>query len=327
MPKVLLVDPALATMVAPVREAFDGAVEVAVVGDFGDDELRRHAAGASIWINARRPIDAHALALGPDLRFLQQIGAGTDPVDRDAAAASGITLAFNPGVNRTGVAEQTIMLMLALLKRLALTEAATRAGRFAPGEVLDVGIDDLADAAVGLIGMGFVGQSIVERLVPFGPTIRYHTRRPVPEMEARFGIQHVSLDELLRRSTIVSIHVPMSPETRHLIGEAQLAAMPRGSYLINMGRGGQVDETALRAAIVEGHLAGAALDVLEDELTGTNPFADLPQVIVTPHLGGASRNSMGNVVARCVANIRRYLAGDPLEDVIDLGAETATLRG
>ena len=303
-------------MAEPVAAALDGAVEVAAVADFGDDELRRHAVGAEIWINARRPIDAHALALGPDLRLLQQIGAGTDPVDRAAAAAAGVVVAFNPGVNRTGVAEHTVMLMLALLKRLAMTEEATRAGRFAPGEILDLGIGDLADASIGLVGMGFVGQAVVERLVPFGSTIRYHTRRPLPDVERRFGIEHASLDELLRVSTIVSIHVPMSPETRHLIGAAQLASMPRGSFLINMGRGGQVDEAALRTAIVDGHLAGAALDVLEHETDGTNPFADLPQVIVTPHIGGGSRNSMGNVVVRCAANIRRYLAGEPLEDVI-----------
>src|SRR4051812_34913125 len=303
-------------MIEPVRAALPPNVEVAVVPDFSAAALVREAVDADVWINARRPIDAGTLTLWPSLRLLQQIGAGTDPVDRAAAAAAGVTVAYNPGVNATGVAEHTVMLMLALLKRLPMTEAATRVGRFAPGEIIDLGVGDLVDGPIGLIGMGHVGQAIVERLLPFGPVIRYHTRRPVPAVEARFGIEHLSLDALLRRSSIVSIHLPMSPQTYHLLDTAAIAAMPPGSFLINVGRGGHVDEEALRSAIESGHLAGAALDVLEAETDGVNPFADLSQVLVTPHLGGGSRRSMANVVDRCTANIRRYLAGEPLVDVI-----------
>ena len=100
------------------------------------------------------------------------------------------------------------------------------------------------------------------------------------------------LDELLGSSNIVTLHIPLTPETYHIIGRAEMAAMPAGSWLVNAGRGGLVDETALRDAVASGHIAGAALDVLEHETDGTNPFADVPEVIVTPHLGGASRNSM-----------------------------------
>jgi glycerate dehydrogenase len=122
--------------------------------------------------------------------------------------------------------------------------------------------------------------------------------------------------ELLRRSTIVSLHVPLSATTHHLIGATELASMPRGSYLVNAGRGGLVDEAALRDSITSGPLAGAGLDVVEGEIDGINPFADLPQVIVTPHVGGGSRNSLRNVVERCTDNIARYLAGEPLQDLL-----------
>jgi phosphoglycerate dehydrogenase-like enzyme len=110
--------------------------------------------------------------------------------------------------------------------------------------------------------------------------------------------------------------VPLSNETHGLIGARELGLMQPGSWLINAGRGGLVDEAALRSAIESGHLAGAALDVIEHEIDGRNPFADLPQVIVTPHLGGGSRNSMAGVVERCAANIERMLAGEPLVDEI-----------
>jgi phosphoglycerate dehydrogenase-like enzyme len=169
---------------------------------------------------------------------------------------------------------------------------------------------------VGLIGLGQIGQSVAERLAPFGPRILYATRHPVPEAEARLGAEWRTIPDLLSDSTIVSLHLPLSDATRHLIGAAELASMPRGSYLVNTGRGGLVDEAALRAAIVSGHLAGAGLDVIDGETEGVNPFADLPTVIVTPHIGGGSRNSMANVVERCTANIRRYLAGEPVLDVV-----------
>ncbi len=316
MPKVLLIDPALATFRERFAERLPADVEVVAVRSFDAGEFARLAVDAEIFVNARRPVDADVFALAPSVRYIQQIGVGTDPIDRTAAEAAGVLVAYNPGVNKVGAAEHAVMLMLALLKRLSSTELATRAGRFEPAEVIEAGIDDLADATVGLIGLGQIGQGVAERLVAFGPRILYATRHPVPEAEARLGLEWRTIPELLAASTIVSLHLPLSDETRHLIGAAELASMPRGSYLVNTGRGGLVDEAALRAAIVSGHLAGAGLDVIDGEPEGVNPFADLPEVIVTPHIGGGSRNSMANVVERCTANIRRYLAGEPVLDVV-----------
>jgi phosphoglycerate dehydrogenase-like enzyme len=315
MVKVLLIDPALATMRDRFAERLPADVDVAVVADFGEDEFRRQAADATVLVNARRPVDASTLAMAPEARFIQMIGAGFDPIDRAAVEAAGVTVAYNPGVNASGAAEHTIMLMLALLKRLPSTERATRAGRFAPGEIIASGIDDLADAKVGLVGMGHIGQAVAARLAPFGSTIVYQARRPVAAVEG-IATGPLPLPELLATSTVVSLHIPLTPETYHLIGEREIASMPAGSYLINAGRGGLVAEAALRAAIVSGHLAGAGVDVLEHETDGVNPFADLPEVIVTPHLGGGSRNSMWGVVERGTSNIRRFLAGEPVLDVI-----------
>ncbi len=327
MVKVLLVDPALADLAGRFAERLPPGVEVAAVTSFDVEEFARVAADAVVLVNARRPIDAATLASAPNARFLQAIGVGIDTIDQAAASAAGVRVAYNPGVNRTGAAEHAVMLMLALVKRLPLTEPATRAGWFAPAEIIRRGIDDLADATVGIVGMGQIGQSVAERLVPFGSRLLFQSRRPMPEIEARFGAERLPLDELLAVSTIVTLHVPLTPETHHLIGRAELARMPIGAYLVNCGRGGLVDEVALRDAIRTGHLAGAGLDVLERETDGTNPFADVPEVIVTPHLGGGSRNSMAGVVERCTANITRFLAGEPLRDEVRLATGPGPAAG
>ena len=164
-----------------LADRFAGAlpddVTVMAVADFSDEEFRRLAADAAVLVNARRPIDAATLAMAPAVRFIQMIGAGTDTLDRSALAEAGVVAAYNPGVNRTGAAEHAIMLMLALIKRLPASYESTSAGSFAPGEIISRGIDDLADANVGIVGMGHIGQAVVERLVPFGARIAYYSRR------------------------------------------------------------------------------------------------------------------------------------------------------
>jgi phosphoglycerate dehydrogenase-like enzyme len=314
--RVVLIDPALAGLVPRFVEQLPVDVEVVAVSSFDRAEFARLAADATILVNARRVVDADTLRLAPGVRMIQMIGAGIDPIDRSAAEAASVAVAFNPGVNTIGAAEHTVMLILSLLKGLQASEMQTRAGAFAPGPMIERGIDDLADATVGLVGMGRIAQAVVHRLAPFGPDIVYHSRRPVAEVEERYGARWLRLDELLPVATVLSLHVPLTPATRGLIGAAELGSMPRGAYLINAGRGGLVNEPALRDAIQRGHLAGAAIDVIEHESDGVNPFADLPQVIVTPHLGGASRNSMRNTVDRCTANIRRFIAGEPLADQV-----------
>ncbi len=317
MTKILITEPALAGMVRPLQERLPNA-EIAIVTGFDDDELASLGTDADVLVNARRRIDAGTLALAPMVRFVQLIGVGTDSVDRPSMAAGGVLVAHNPGVNRTGVAELAIMLMLALTKRLPGSERSTRAGRFVAGEVIGMGIGDLAGATIGLIGLGDIGTTVAERLVAFGARIVYHARHPVADAEPRFGATWLPLPDLLATSDIVSLHCPMTPATYHLIGGAELATMRASAYLVNTARGGLVDEDALRVAIETGRLAGAALDVLEHETDGHNPFSDLPDVIVTPHVGGGSRNSLEGMVLRIAANIERYVAGEPVADPVPL---------
>jgi D-3-phosphoglycerate dehydrogenase len=180
MTKVLLIDPALAVAVDRFRQILPASVEIAVTTSFDHDELARLAADAEILVNARRRIDVAMLAMAPRVRFIQLIGIGYDTVDVAAVASAGITVAYNPGVNAVGVAEQTLMLMPALVKRLPWSERSSRAGQFATAELIGAGIDDLASATVGLIGLGDIGTAVAERLIPFGARIVYSTRRRRP---------------------------------------------------------------------------------------------------------------------------------------------------
>ena len=317
MTKILITEPALAGMVKPLQERLPG-VEIAIVTGFEDDELATLAAEADVLVNARRRIDARTLALAPQVRFVQLIGVGTDSVDRAAMAAAGVLVAHNPGVNRTGVAELAIMLMLALTKRLPSSERSTRAGRFAAGEVIAIGIGDLAGATIGLIGLGDIGATVAHRLVAFGPRIVYHTRHPVADAEARFDATWLPLSELMARVGHREPALPddaghLSPHRSGRAGHDARQRLPREHRPRRSG-GRRCPPRGHR----DGWLAGAALDVIEHETEGHNPFSDLPDVIVTPHVGGGSRNSLEGMVVRIVANVERYMAGEPLADPVPL---------
>ena len=142
------------------------------------------------------------------------------------------------------------------------------------------------------------------------------TPRRHKESEARLGVRRALLPELLSSCDLVSLHVPLTGETRHLIGESELALMRPGALLVNTSRGQLVDEAALRRAIVSGHLAGAAIDVLEDEMGEVNPLADLPQVLVTPHIAGSSRTSLPRMLEMAAANVRRFVDAEPVENLV-----------
>lgn len=317
MPKVLLVDPFLAIEVDRFRRLLPDEVSLVAATSYDDDEFARLASDADILVNTLRRIDAATLNIAPRVRFIQQFGVGYDPIDLSEVTARNVLVAYNPGVNATGVAEHTLMLMLILVKNLAWSERWARQGQFELDQMPEAGIGDLADATVGLIGFGAIGQKVACLLRPFGARVVYasRSRRPAA-FEDELAVSWLPLSELLSQADLVSLHAPLTPETHHMLGDAEFAAMPRGAFLVNTSRGALVDEAALRRALESGHLAGAGLDVIDDELSGRNPFADLPQVFVTLHLGGASHGSLTGMVERSAANIRRFLAGEAVQDLV-----------
>lgn len=320
MTKVVVAEVFPDSLVERLRTMLPAGVELEMVASSSDDDFALAAADADIIVCARRRVDRQALELAPKVRFIQQLGIGYDNLDVTAIAAGGITAAYNPGFNTVSVAEHTILLMLALLRRFVTAEGMTRQGSFPTMAFIgehQAQMGELHSTTVGLVGLGSIGQAVAERLASFGPHVLYTARgRHDEAVEARLGVRYAPLPDLLAACDLVSLHVPLSPETRHLIGEAELARMPPGALLVNTARGPLVDESALRRAIENGHLGGAALDVLDDELGEANPFADLPGVLVTPHIAGTSRESWPRATRMTVANIGRFLRREQPENPV-----------
>ena len=315
MAQVLIVDPAFFSILERVRAGLPG-ISVDAVSGHDLAAVAEAGSDAEVLIWGPLPITRDLLDVLPNLRFMQQAGVGIDTVDRAILRDRGIRLANNPGANAAAVAEHTLALMLAMLKRVVPADRAFQNGRFAQVEILAGGIDDLGGATVGLLGLGSIGREVAIRLGGFGADVLYTTRNRLnPSDEARIAATWVPLDELLAWSDIVSVHLPMNGETAGIINATTLARMKQGSYLVNTSRGGLVDEAALRAALESGHIRGAALDVLAEERDGGNAFADLPQVVVTPHVGGGSRGGFNAMADGCIANIRRYLSGEQIANL------------
>jgi len=319
MSRVLLIDPIPPTLIERLRPLFPAGAGFDVVPTYSEEDLARHAAEAEILLVLNRKVDARLLSFVPRARFVQRVGVGYDNLDLGALQTAGVVAAYTPGANAVAVAEYTILLMLALLKRFVAAESAARQGGWPTMELFQAGLGDLANAAVGLVGFGNIGRAVAQRLAPFGSRLLYTARHAVDAAtEQQFGVHYASLDELLASSTIVSLHLPLNEATEGLIGEAELAKMPVGAFLVNTSRGELLDEAALRRALVSGKLGGAALDVLRNERPGGNPFMDLPQVIVTPHLAGGSRAGVERALQMAVANIARFLRGESPLDLVPM---------
>lgn len=312
MAHILLIDPIPLPFVERLRHALPEGATFEVVHSASEEDLIQRAADADILLVLRRTVDARLLAAAPHARFIQNLGVGYDNLDLAALRAAGVVAAYTPGANASAVAEHTILLMLALLKRFVTAESSTRQALWQMTELFQTGLDDLSTATVGLIGLGHIGSAVAQRLRPFGTRVLYTARHNVdPALEAQLGVQYAGLEDLLSASDIVSLHVPLSDTTHGLLGEAEFAKMRDGALLVNTGRGDLIDEAALRRALVNGHIGGAGLDVLHDERPGGNPFTDLPQVIVTPHIAGGSRAAIAQVQQMAIANVVRFLRGEP----------------
>lgn len=317
MPRVLLIDPMPPPMVERLRSLFPASANFDVVPTSSEGDLAQYAKEAEILLVIHRKVDARLLSSAPHVRFVQRVGVGYDNLDLAALQAAGVIAAYTPGANAVAVAEHTILLMLALLKRFVAAESATRQGDWPAMELFQAGLSELSNTTIGLVGFGNTGRAVAQRLQPFGSRLLYTSRHAVdPATEQQFGVRYTSIEDLLASSTIVSLHVPLTGATRGLIGGVELAKMQAGAFLVNTSRGEVLDEKALRLAIESGKLGGAGLDVLYNEGPGGNPFADLPQVIVTPHIAGGSRAAVERALQMALANVARYLRGEPLLDLI-----------
>ena len=251
------------------------------------DALVEFLADCDKAVLALETVDDALLARLPGLKLVSKFGVGLDSFDVAAMAKRGVKLAWTPGSNSRSVAELALMMIIALLRRVPALAAETRAGGFRQEKGAT-----LTGKTVGLVGGGAVGRDLARLLAPFGG--RVLCSDPAPDHAAlnALDIETAALDELLSSCDVVSVHAPLTPATRGLIGAEQLARMKPTAILINTARGGLVDEAALKSALKAGRLAGAGLDVFETEPPTDTELLSLPCVLATPHIGGSTEEAI-----------------------------------
>jgi phosphoglycerate dehydrogenase-like enzyme len=251
---------------------------------------------------SNEPCSAEVLERLPSLRAVSCIGTGLDHVDLDAAAGRGIEVTSGLGANAEAVADHTMSMLLSLVRGLGVAREAVLAGQ---------GWDswppviprDFKELTVGIVGLGNIGRAVAARLSGFGSKVVYHD----PYL-ADAGGDSRTLDDLLDEADVVTVHVPLNDETRGLIGERELRRLKKGAIVLNLSRGGIVDEAAAFAALADGHLSGLGLDVFEQEGRGAPAPPDHPRLMVTPHMGGISdriaRETRVAAVKRLIASLQ-----------------------
>jgi glyoxylate reductase len=254
-------------------------------------------------------IDEEVLEAAAGCRVFANMAVGYNNIDVDAATRRGILVTNTPGVLTDATADLTWALILAVARRVVEGDAEMRAGRFAGWGPLYMLGGDVSGRTLGLVGPGRIAAAVARRAVGFGMAILYHGRRPSPELET-LGATEVPLDDLLARSDFVSLHVPLTAETRHLIDAAALRRMKPSAYLINTSRGPVVDEMALVEALREGRIAGAGLDVYEDEPAMAPGLADCPTAVLLPHLGSSTHATRAEMSRKAAENLVAVLRGE-----------------
>ncbi len=251
------------------------------------------------------------LRAGRGIRLLQLLSAGYDNIDLELLRELGIPLANVGGANRQGVAEMAITLILAVLRKLAQMDPGLRAGLWK--DAMSNGLDtfELAGKTVGIVGFGLIGQTVARLLLGFANRIYVADVVEHAEAEKELNANRVSLDELLRISDIVTLHTPLLPQTRGLIGKRELGLMKPTAVLVNTSRGGVVDEEALTKALESGTISGAGLDVFEKEpVDPRNPLLKMKNVVLSPHAAGGTYESWPRRARFAYENFERVLRGE-----------------
>jgi len=293
-----------------VRRAIESVdLDIAILDERDAQGLKRELADAHVLLHVLAPVTAAILDAAPSLKLVQKIGVGVDAIDRAHATRKGIAVCNMPGTNTAAVAELALGLMLACLRRIVPIDAALRAGNGWPAA--EAHLDAAAEidgACVGLVGYGAVARRLSGVLRAMGANVIAHSPRA---REA--DVELVPLDELLARADIVSLHVPLAPDTRNLLDAGRIARLKRGAVIVNTARGPLIDEAALVEALRSGHVAAAGLDVFAEEpVRAGNPLFALPNVVVTPHIAWMTAGTWKRSMAVVVENCRRLSAGEPL---------------
>jgi phosphoglycerate dehydrogenase-like enzyme len=282
---------------------FDETIEFPGDHTLTEAELREALPRSDAMLAGGESLSAELLALAPKLRVIARTGVGYDAVDIAACTARKIPVVITPGTNQESVAEHTLGLLLALTRNVVNNDQVVKSGGW--NRTL---VRPIRGETIGLVGLGRIGRAVATRAVAFGMRVIAFDPVADPDFDARHGITRVDLDTLLAESDVVSLHLPLSPETTHVIRRDRIARMKPNALLINTSRGGLVNEDDLHEALVSGKIAGAGLDVLGAEPPDkSNPLLKLSNVVVSPHIGGIDTKSMADMAdlaSSCIAALR-----------------------
>ncbi len=301
--KILICDGLEASGLA-LFEAAEG-IEVDAYEQLSAEEIKaRLPEYDAMVVRSRTRVTAELLDHGTRLKVIGRAGTGVDNIDVKTASGRGILVMNTPGANAMAAAEHTLALMLALARYVPQANQSMHDGRWEKKAFVGT---ELYGQTLGVIGLGKIGSIVADRALGMKMDVLCFDPYVLPEAAAIHGVELVSLDELLARSDFITLHTPMTPETRQIVNRTNLARMKAGVRLVNCARGGLVDEEALYEALVQGHVGGAALDVFNQEPPTGNPLLTLPNVICTPHLGASSVQAQANVARAIASQILDYL--------------------
>ncbi len=279
-----------------------------------DQLLEKIAAADGLIVRSATKVTAQLLALAPKLKVIGRAGAGVDNIDVAAAAQRGIAVFNAAAANTISAAEHTLALMLALARQLPRAHVSLTQGKWNRAEFQGV---ELAGKILGIIGLGRIGREVAARAQAFGMTVIAYDPLISAEVFAAAGVEASTFENLMRRSDFISIHAPFTSDTQYLIGEEQLKICKPNVRLINTARGGIIDEQALWRALQEGRVAGAALDVFENEPPGDLPLLRLPNVVATPHLGASTVEAQRRVAEEIAGAVADFLLNKKIENAVN----------
>jgi len=256
-------------------------------------------------VRSRTKIDRAVLDKATRLRLVARPGTGLDNIDVEYAKSKGVTVVNSPESLVEAVAEQVVLLMLALSRKLVMADVGTRAGKWEKNSLMG---KELKGKVLGIVGLGRIGKRIAEVSKTLGMSVLFYDVITIPpEVVAHLGAKVVGLDELFRSSDYITLHVPMTPDTAHMIDTQRLGQMKKTAFLINTSRGGVIDEAALVAALQNGVIAGAALDVFEKE-PPVGPILAAPNTILTPHIGGQTEEAQTSAIVVAGEKVRDFFS-------------------
>jgi glyoxylate reductase len=275
------------------------------------DEMRSRVADAKALLpTSIDRVNAALIDNAGALRVIANVGVGYNHIDVAAATRRGVWVTNTPGVLTESVADLTMALMLGTLRRVSEASEHVRHGHWTDNRQDLFWGTDLRELTLGILGLGAIGQAVARRAAPFGPRIIYHKRTPVSDaVEHSLSVRYVSFDELVETSDVLSLHVPLTDETRGCIGRDQLARVRPGSFIINVARGPVIDEAALIDALESGHVAGVGLDVTATEPDVPKRLREHPRALIMPHVASATRGTRGGMMRIALENAAAALEG------------------